>query len=331
VLRLARFMLVGCAATNMLFLRRGGCAIATGPFEPKRKSLIAAIGAAQQPGLFDTLALFSRDARPIGTDLAHSFDLALLWLKGNPPGKLQQPAPDTLAEPAAACTSSQPLQPERQLAGIMHLQRGAAGRGGAAAAAATARSIRRGAAASSIHRPAAAAAGRRRLTVVAAVRAKSKRQICCSKTLVARPETADEVARMCAEVTEFSQKQIGDKAAGVNTFDCVRDQWEVRGALQGGGIRLIPATASRRLSLVGCMHVAVACLHISSPNRTQRSTAMCTWIPLPHTHTAQPNVFHFWERYESNLALGRHNTAPELAGFMEKVRGRFDGCEAAWV
>ncbi len=32
------------------------------------------------------------------------------------------------------------------------------------------------------------------------------------------------------------------------------------------------------------------------------------------------NVFHFWERYESNTHLGRHNTAPEFKSFMEKVR-----------
>ncbi|GAB4816838.1 hypothetical protein N2152v2_003884 [Parachlorella kessleri] len=32
------------------------------------------------------------------------------------------------------------------------------------------------------------------------------------------------------------------------------------------------------------------------------------------------NVFHFWERYESNTHLGRHNTAPEFKSFMEKVQ-----------
>ena len=37
------------------------------------------------------------------------------------------------------------------------------------------------------------------------------------------------------------------------------------------------------------------------------------------------NVFHFWERYESNSHLGRHNTAPEFKTFMEKVRGTMAG------
>ena len=30
-------------------------------------------------------------------------------------------------------------------------------------------------------------------------------------------------------------------------------------------------------------------------------------------------MIHFWERYESNAALGRHNTAPEVARFMDAV------------
>lgn len=33
----------------------------------------------------------------------------------------------------------------------------------------------------------------------------------------------------------------------------------------------------------------------------------------------EKNVFHFWERYESNAALGRHNTKPEVVKFMEEV------------
>jgi hypothetical protein len=39
----------------------------------------------------------------------------------------------------------------------------------------------------------------------------------------------------------------------------------------------------------------------------------------PPRRPAQPNVFHFWERYESNVVLGRVNTAPEVIKFMETV------------
>lgn len=103
-----------------------------------------------------------------------------------------------------------------------------------------------------------AALGRRRLTVAAAIKSKSKRQVCCSKTLIATPDTVDQVQRLCADVTAYSQQVMDDRTSGINAFDCVRDQWE-------------------------------------------------------------PNVFHFWERYDSNVALGRHNTSPEVTKFMEKV------------
>lgn len=53
-------------------------------------------------------------------------------------------------------------------------------------------------------------------------------------------------------------------------------------------------------------------------------------------------MIHFWERYESNTALGRHNTLPEVTGFMEKVGGalhaalvrlawRVSGCVCSWL
>lgn len=33
----------------------------------------------------------------------------------------------------------------------------------------------------------------------------------------------------------------------------------------------------------------------------------------------EPNVFHFWERYESNVALGRHNTREDAVAFLEAL------------
>ena len=38
------------------------------------------------------------------------------------------------------------------------------------------------------------------------------------------------------------------------------------------------------------------------------------------------NVFHFWERYASNVAMGRHNNVPEMQAFMVDVRGLLLGC-----
>lgn len=74
----------------------------------------------------------------------------------------------------------------------------------------------------------AAANARRPLTVTAAIKSKSKRQVCCSKTLIARPEAVDEVQRLCADVTAFSQQRMDDRTSGLHAFDCVKDQWEVR-------------------------------------------------------------------------------------------------------
>lgn len=36
-----------------------------------------------------------------------------------------------------------------------------------------------------------------------------------------------------------------------------------------------------------------------------------------------PNTFHFWERYDGNANLGRHNSLPEYVKFMEGVRFQF--------
>ena len=50
------------------------------------------------------------------------------------------------------------------------------------------------------------------------------------------------------------------------------------------------------------------------------------------------NVVHFWERYESNAHLGRHNTSPEFTKFMQDVRPSLPLCTvpahdamAAWA
>jgi quinol monooxygenase YgiN len=38
------------------------------------------------------------------------------------------------------------------------------------------------------------------------------------------------------------------------------------------------------------------------------------------------NVVHFWERYESNAHMGRHNTSPEFTKFMQDVRPPLPTC-----
>lgn len=83
-------------------------------------------------------------------------------------------------------------------------------------------------------------------------------QVCCSKTLVAKPEHKEAVQQLCKEVTEFSTARMKERSSGIQEFNCMVDGWE-------------------------------------------------------------DNVVHFWERYESNVALGRHNTTPEVETFMKNV------------
>lgn len=91
-------------------------------------------------------------------------------------------------------------------------------------------------------------------------------QICCSKTLVAKPEHKDAVHELCKEVTQFSLTRMKDRAAGIQEFNCMVDSWE-------------------------------------------------------------DNVVHFWERYDSNVTMGRHNTTPEFEGFMKKVCVAAPACQ----
>lgn len=83
-------------------------------------------------------------------------------------------------------------------------------------------------------------------------------KVCCSKTLVAKPEHKEAVQQLCKEVTQFSTARMQDRSSGIQEFNCMVDGWE-------------------------------------------------------------ENVVHFWERYESNVSLGRHNTTPEVENFMRKV------------
>ena len=41
----------------------------------------------------------------------------------------------------------------------------------------------------------------------------------------------------------------------------------------------------------------------------------------------EPGVLHFWERYDSNVAMGRHNNTPEMQAFMQNVRTQWAGCQ----
>ncbi|KAG2453635.1 hypothetical protein HYH02_001848 [Chlamydomonas schloesseri] len=66
-------------------------------------------------------------------------------------------------------------------------------------------------------------ASRGRLVVVAANKVRSKKQVACSRTLVAKPGHETEVARLSGQILEYTHGK-GDKQ--ILEYTCVRDGWE---------------------------------------------------------------------------------------------------------
>ena len=97
--------------------------------------------------------------------------------------------------------------------------------------------------------------------------------------------------------------------------------------------RLIVTAAIKKS---GAKHVICSKTLIAKPDQTKRLQKKCQDIldfSLGKASNAQngiiefscsqdiydKNVFHFWERYDGNTSLGRHNTTPEFVKFMEGV------------
>ncbi len=59
-------------------------------------------------------------------------------------------------------------------------------------------------------------------------------------------------------------------------------------------------------------------LDFSQGKATQRSSGILEFKVSVDQY--EPNVFYFWERYDGNASMGRHNTCTEIKAFMENVR-----------
>lgn len=59
-----------------------------------------------------------------------------------------------------------------------------------------------------------------------AVKKAGSKQVVSSKTLVAKPESAEAVAKMAAELAQYSLDQMEDRSKGIVVFQVVRDAWE---------------------------------------------------------------------------------------------------------
>ncbi len=59
-------------------------------------------------------------------------------------------------------------------------------------------------------------------------------------------------------------------------------------------------------------------LDFSQGKATQRTSGILEFKVSVDQY--EPNVFYFWERYDGNASMGRHNTCTEIKAFMENVR-----------
>ena len=101
--------------------------------------------------------------------------------------------------------------------------------------------------------------------------------------------------------------------------------------------RRAPPPAARRVG--GDRQVVCSKTLVAKPGNEEAVKAACQALvaacaPSPragvvefqfHCDAYEPSTFHFWERYASNVALGRHNTRPDVVQFMESVVPLLEG------
>ncbi|KAJ9533729.1 hypothetical protein V8C86DRAFT_2847277 [Haematococcus lacustris] len=71
-----------------------------------------------------------------------------------------------------------------------------------------------------------AASKRGSLLTCDAVKTKGGKSVACTKTLIAKPETAEAVAKLVAEHAEYSIKAANDRENGIIVVQAMRDSWE---------------------------------------------------------------------------------------------------------
>ncbi|GFH14707.1 uncharacterized protein HaLaN_10814 [Haematococcus lacustris] len=71
-----------------------------------------------------------------------------------------------------------------------------------------------------------AASKRGSLLTCDAVKTKGGKNVACTKTLIAKPETAEAVAKLVAEHAEYSIKAANDRENGIIVVQAMRDSWE---------------------------------------------------------------------------------------------------------
>lgn len=72
--------------------------------------------------------------------------------------------------------------------------------------------------------PSSRYSSRGRLVIVAARKARSAKQVACNRTLTAKQGHENDVAKLAAQVLEWSEAEASSK--GITAFQVVRDGWE---------------------------------------------------------------------------------------------------------
>ena len=153
----------------------------------------------------------------------------------------------------------------------------------------------------------------------AAIKRSSEKHVVCHKTLVAKQDQARFTLLRIRTVPykSYTLSAIEKRLTRVPAFiACCRLPEQAR-------------LLSRQALCAQVDKVAEMCKDImdfSQGKASQRSAGIMEFQVSVDQY--EPHVFYFWERYEGNASLGRHNTSPEIRAFMENVRRTWLVCAA---
>ena len=140
---------------------------------------------------------------------------------------------------------------------------------------------------------------RGRLSITAAIKKSQEKHVVCHKTVVAKPDQARSPSCQRTSFPSAAAHRLqGERLCLTRHLQC--------------RIRRPCAQAEKVAEM--CKDV----VDFSQGRASLRSNGIMDFKVI--VDQSEPNVFYFWERYDGNASMGRHNTCPELKAFMENVR-----------
>jgi len=149
---------------------------------------------------------------------------------------------------------------------------------------------------------------RGQLQTLCAVKKKSEKNLVCSKTLTVKPDHKDAVIDMCQKVKH-------------NTCDlhCFSSCWT--GKCPASPANMINRLASLQFTakcMLNMLSMFVQVVTFSKEKMKNSKSGILAFECSQDDY--EPNVLHFWERYDGNRSMGLHNTTDEYSKFMRLVR-----------